>query len=104
MTENYAEAGLCGLASALTASGALTAPWRSVYEQVPRHWFVPDRAWARAEQGHGRHRLIDRHTDPQGWWAAVYEDSPITTQFADRHHDQDGEAPKGAPSSSNSMP
>jgi protein-L-isoaspartate(D-aspartate) O-methyltransferase len=43
---------------------------------TPRHHFIPDQAWAS-----GPRVWIDRHTDPDTWWRAVYADSAIVTQL-----------------------
>ncbi|WP_431959402.1 methyltransferase domain-containing protein [Actinacidiphila sp. bgisy160] len=98
--QHQPEAGRTRLASALIEAGDLPAEWLPALSAAPRDLFIPPQAWARADQGRGKHRQIDRDADPAGWWEAVAEDSPITTQFSD------GEAaePSGLPSSSNSQP
>ncbi|MFB6979494.1 protein-L-isoaspartate O-methyltransferase family protein [Streptomyces scopuliridis] len=53
---------------------------------VPRHEFIPARAWA-VPQGAGTPPAaasgywIDQHRDPERWWRAVYSDSVIVTQL-----------------------
>ncbi|MDT0442062.1 methyltransferase domain-containing protein [Streptomyces johnsoniae] len=54
--------------------------------RVPRHVFIPDRAWA-VGSGAGRGQWIDRNADPDAWWTAVYSDSVVFTQL------DDGETP-----------
>jgi protein-L-isoaspartate(D-aspartate) O-methyltransferase len=49
---------------------------------VPRHHFVPARAWARPS-GAGAGRWIDRYADPDGWWRAVCSDTVVYTQLDD---------------------
>ena len=55
--------------------------WRGVFEAVPRHLFIPDRAWCDPYDGPGH--LIDRKTDPGTWMDAVYSDAAIITQLDD---------------------
>ncbi|MGN9785667.1 methyltransferase domain-containing protein [Nonomuraea sp. ZG12] len=68
--------------AALTESLAgLDDRWREAMHAVPRHWFVPDRAWCHPDSGSGY--LIDRRTGPQRWIEAVYSDAAIVTQIND---------------------
>ncbi|TLP64067.1 methyltransferase domain-containing protein [Microbispora triticiradicis] len=70
------------LADALAANGELTDEgWRAALHAVPRHLFVPAVAWAEPYAGPGYR--IDRDTDPDAWWDAVYADHPIITQLDD---------------------
>ncbi|MGP3987992.1 methyltransferase domain-containing protein [Streptomyces sp. 3N207] len=46
--------------------------------------------------------MIDRSTDPAGWWGKVYSDVPLTTQWDDGAHT--GNSKGRTPTSSNSMP
>ncbi|GII81116.1 protein-L-isoaspartate O-methyltransferase [Sphaerisporangium rufum] len=55
--------------------------WRRAFHDVPRHLFVPDRAWRHSSAGDGH--PIDRAADPEAWLAAVYSDAAIITQFDD---------------------
>ncbi|MFC6082738.1 methyltransferase domain-containing protein [Sphaerisporangium aureirubrum] len=55
--------------------------WRDAWHAVPRHLFIPDRAWCDADHGPGR--LIDREADPEAWLDAVYSDAAIVTQLDD---------------------
>src|SRR4051812_18330385 len=90
--------GLCDL---LAAAEDLREPlWRAAFHAVPRHLFVPERAWA-SPNGPGDGHLIDRTADPDGWWDAVYSDTAIITQRRDGAADV-GEG--GEPSSSCSAP
>lgn len=89
---------LCDL---LAADGYLNDPvWRAAFHAVPRHLFVPDRAWA-SPNGPGDGHLIDRAADADGWWDAVYSDTAIITQRNDGAADV---ADGGEPSSSCSAP
>ncbi|RCG29122.1 protein-L-isoaspartate(D-aspartate) O-methyltransferase [Sphaerisporangium album] len=47
---------------------------------VPRHLFIPDRAWCHPEDGSMGY-LIDRTADPEVWLSAVYSDAAIITQI-----------------------
>jgi protein-L-isoaspartate O-methyltransferase len=89
---------LCDL---LAADGYLgDAAWRAAFHAVPRHLFVPERAWAvpnGSEDGH----LIDRAVDPVAWWDAVYSDTALITQRDDGSADV---AERGDASSSCSAP
>ncbi|EMF00558.1 methyltransferase domain-containing protein [Streptomyces mobaraensis NBRC 13819 = DSM 40847] len=96
------EAGPKGLASALLASGALTSDWLPAFEAVPRHFFVPDVIWpGRAGMNRQSDRVV-RSDEPEAWWAAVYRDAPITTQWDDGTYTGPGKGK--VPSCSNSMP
>jgi protein-L-isoaspartate(D-aspartate) O-methyltransferase len=89
------------LCDRLAAGGDLRSPvWRRALHAVPRHLFVPERAWA-APNGAGEGYLIDQVVDPDRWWSAVYSDSAIITQRADGAA---GVAEDGEPSSSCSAP
>ncbi|RFS80990.1 protein-L-isoaspartate(D-aspartate) O-methyltransferase [Actinomadura spongiicola] len=63
----------------LTAKGFLPDPadiWAKALRAVPRHAFVPARAWTASGP-------IDRDERPDEWWDAVYSDTPIITQADD---------------------
>lgn len=72
------------LADELTRAGALDSPaWAAALRAVPRHPFIPARAWSL--HGDGRRVGFDRREDPHAWWDAVYDpNQPIVTQFDDR--------------------
>ncbi|MEV6982794.1 methyltransferase domain-containing protein [Sphaerisporangium sp. NPDC051017] len=53
--------------------------WRGVFHAVPRHLFIPDRAWCDSDDGPGY--LIDRSADPEVWMDAVYSNAAIITQL-----------------------
>jgi protein-L-isoaspartate O-methyltransferase len=55
--------------------------WRGALQAVPRHLFVPDRAWCAPDDGPGY--FIDRDTDLDRWLAAVYSNAAIITQLND---------------------
>ncbi|WP_289009155.1 methyltransferase domain-containing protein [uncultured Thermomonospora sp.] len=75
------------LADRLAACGDLTRPeWRHLLLQVPRHLFVPDRAWC-VPDGPGAPYGIDRTRDPDQWLRAAYADAAIVTQVNDGHGD-----------------
>lgn len=86
------------LLQTLMDEGALSEEWRSPFEQVPRHLFVPDRAWLIEE---GR-TIIDRNADESTWLRAAYSDEPIITQWDDGA--SLGEHSSAAATSSLSMP
>ena len=102
MTRTDQEAGRSRLASALTASGALTADWLPSYRAVPRELFVPDRIWPGIADGTRQGPVLDRAKDHAAWLNAVYSDIPLTTQWDDGQHQGDGQGT--TPTSSNSMP
>ncbi|MFF7369406.1 methyltransferase domain-containing protein [Streptomyces tricolor] len=101
-THSEKEAGPQGLASALMEKGVLKSDWLPAFEAVPRHLFIPEMIWpGRAGMNRQDDRVI-RSEEPDVWWAAVYRDAPITTQWDDGAYAGPG---KGKiPSSSNSMP
>jgi protein-L-isoaspartate O-methyltransferase len=70
------------LAGELDAAGVLTDPaWRAAFYALPRHLFIPARAWVLRD---GRYVELDRDRDPDSWWDAVYSvGQPIITQFND---------------------
>ncbi|MFC4586129.1 methyltransferase domain-containing protein [Sphaerisporangium corydalis] len=67
---------------------------------VPRHLFIPDRAWCHPDDGPGY--LIDRAADPGMWLAAAYSDAVIVTRIDDGMGDM--RQPIGAFASSVSAP
>ncbi|MEV5507354.1 methyltransferase domain-containing protein [Streptomyces orinoci] len=96
------EAGPKRLASALLSEGALADDWLPAFEAVPRHLFVPDVIWPGRAGMNRQSDRVSRGEDPDTWWAAVYRDAPITTQWDDGAYAGAG---KGrVPSSSSSMP
>ncbi|MCX4676620.1 protein-L-isoaspartate(D-aspartate) O-methyltransferase [Streptomyces sp. NBC_01433] len=102
MTARKEEVGPQGLASALVASGALHPEWLPTFYSVPRDVFVPPRIWPGIAAGTRQNALVDRGTDPDAWFEAVYSDIPLTTQWDDGQHAGDGIGT--TPSSSNSQP
>ncbi|MGW4412430.1 protein-L-isoaspartate O-methyltransferase family protein [Nonomuraea sp. NPDC004702] len=54
--------------------------WQTGLRHVPRHRFVPDRAYAHAVRSGERSRSIDRTRDTADWWGAIYSDCSIITQ------------------------
>jgi protein-L-isoaspartate O-methyltransferase len=90
------------LADRLTEAGDLSdRRWREALMAVPRHLFIPGRAWA-SPNGPGEGYPIDRAADPGGWWEAVYSDTVIVTQFDEGNSRLN--AGVGTPTSSNSAP
>lgn len=55
------------------------AAWDRALRRVPRHLFVPARAWAVPQDDRPQH-LIDSSADADAWWAAVYSNTAIVTQ------------------------
>ncbi|GAB3977685.1 methyltransferase domain-containing protein [Actinoallomurus acanthiterrae] len=67
----------------LREDGHLTQEeWADALLEVPRHWFVQDRAWRRPP-GCGNGHAIDKCKDPLGWMTAVYSGDVIVTQIND---------------------
>lgn len=52
--------------------------WKQALRDVPREWFVPERAWV-TPMGVASSYWIDRVTDLESWYEAVYNDSTIVT-------------------------
>lgn len=80
------------LAGMLAERGLLSPQWRAVWEQTPRHHFVPDPAW----------RQLRRGCEPvtgQERMDLIYSDEPVVTQLDNGEPDGPGIA-----TSSNSMP
>jgi protein-L-isoaspartate(D-aspartate) O-methyltransferase len=72
------------LADLLADQGSLTDPrWREALLAVPRHLFVPDRAWARPDRLDSEGFRLDLAADPDLWWATVYSDAVIVLQIED---------------------
>jgi protein-L-isoaspartate(D-aspartate) O-methyltransferase len=91
------------LAEDLTARRILTdRVWRTGLQEVPRHVFVPARAWAESQEWTGTSRVIDRKAAASDWWNAVYTDCSIITQRDDG--DTDPADPAGTPTCSLSCP
>ncbi|WP_165495201.1 rRNA adenine N-6-methyltransferase family protein [Actinomadura roseirufa] len=94
---------LDGLVDDLAGRGILTdRTWRAGLREVPRHRFVPTRAWAEPQSWNGQSHLIDRTAAPSDWWNAVYSDTSIITQRDDGATDPTD--PSGAPTCSLSCP
>lgn len=72
--------GVSALIAELDAAGDLPPGSGPLLRRVPREWFVPDRFWAHDGQ---RYQPIDLASEPDRWFAAVYRDAPIVTQFND---------------------
>ncbi|MFD9269159.1 methyltransferase domain-containing protein [Streptomyces goshikiensis] len=104
MTERAAtEAGPQRLASRLMDSGALSSDWLPAYRAVPRESFVPDLIWPGVGTADGGPVAgIDRRSDPEGWFRAVYSDVSLTTQWDDGNHA--GPDRGNIPTCSNSQP
>ncbi|WP_371648549.1 MULTISPECIES: methyltransferase domain-containing protein [unclassified Streptomyces] len=83
------------LAEILQGKGVLSAQWKDAVENVPRHFFLPDRVEAGA-------CVISRAGDPESWLAAVYDDVAITTQVNFGETTDEGDY--RLPTSSSSMP
>ncbi|WP_170214927.1 methyltransferase domain-containing protein [Streptomyces otsuchiensis] len=73
--------------------------------EVPRHAFVPPRAWAAASAA-GPARWIDREKDADGWWRAVSSSAAIYTQLDDGRTEltEGNAALTRAPTSSSTSP
>lgn len=50
---------------------------------VPRHLFVPPRAWASPQGWRGDERVIDVEANASDWWEAAYTNTTIITQRDD---------------------
>ncbi|MEU4226935.1 methyltransferase domain-containing protein [Nonomuraea sp. NPDC026600] len=55
--------------------------WRDAFHAVPRHLFIPDKAWCHPDDGPGF--LIDRTADPEMWLDVAYSNASIVTQIDD---------------------
>lgn len=103
MTEhNVREAGLERLASRLVEEGVLSSDWLPTFRTVRRELFVPPVIWPGQAKGTGQQDAVDLSTDPDAWYAAVYSDVSLTTQWDDKPR---GGTTKGSiPTCSNSQP
>lgn len=101
MTGTTAQGRAAAFADRLAVAGRLAGPWRTAYDAVPRHLFVPRVAWA-VPDGPEPGQAIDRDQDPARWWDAVYSDTSIVTQIDDGVGDV--RTGKGSPSCSCSAP
>ncbi|MFJ7590175.1 protein-L-isoaspartate(D-aspartate) O-methyltransferase [Streptomyces sp. NPDC097617] len=63
---------------------------------------MPDRIWPGIADGTRQNPLVDRTADPEAWFRAVFSDIPLTTQWDDGDHFDDGLG--ATPSSSSSQP
>lgn len=104
MTPDDLSARIDRLCDRLAADGVLRSQaWREALHAVPRHLFIPERAWA-SPNAPGEGYIIDRGKDPAGWWDAVYSDTAIITQRADGTADVGDTSAVAEPSSSCSAP
>jgi protein-L-isoaspartate(D-aspartate) O-methyltransferase len=92
------------MVAGLIERGELSSDWRAAFEEVPRHWFIPDRVWRHAPNAGGAPDLVpvDRAEDPTGWLAMSYAPDSVITQVDDGRPDANGRGHE--PSSSASMP
>ncbi|WP_052422287.1 methyltransferase domain-containing protein [Nonomuraea candida] len=79
-----------------------SAAWATGLHEVPRHVFVPSRAYAAAYQPGESSRPIDRKANATDWWRACYTDCSIITQRDDGATAPDD--PTGTPTCSLSAP
>lgn len=78
--------------------------WKQALRDVPREWFVPERAWV-TPMGAAPSYWTDRATDSESWYEAVYSDSTIVTQIEDGGTDLTPQTAESAiPSSSTTAP
>jgi protein-L-isoaspartate(D-aspartate) O-methyltransferase len=89
-------------ANVIDPTGWNQRAWLTGLHEVPRHLFVPDRAWAQAFTTTGSDHAIDKATDPTGWWNAIYQNYSIITQRGDGTADP--RDPAAPPSCSLSCP
>jgi protein-L-isoaspartate(D-aspartate) O-methyltransferase len=64
----------------LDSAGLLPAGFGSLFRDVDRELFVPDRMWVKLG---GTYRPVDRATQPDQWLSYVYSNRSIVTQFDD---------------------
>lgn len=70
-----------GMVNGLVGAGALVdMAWRDVFEQVPRHVFVPA-FFEPSAQHPGRWRAVSEAGDRAAWLRAVYRDAELVTQL-----------------------
>lgn len=62
----------------MTGDGDLTPAWRSAFEQIPRHWFMP-RLFLFA--GGDRYTPMSSSTDRDQWLSRVYRNDMCVTQL-----------------------
>lgn len=78
--------------------------WKQALRDVPRKWFVPERAWV-TPMGNAPSYWVDGSTHPDLWNRAVYSDSTIVTQIEDGSTELTPQAAESAiPSSSTTAP
>ncbi|MEV0280289.1 methyltransferase domain-containing protein [Streptomyces sp. NPDC050610] len=88
-----AHPGHAALVELLDGRGLLSPAWRAVWEELPRHQFIPRQIW---RQGPERCESV---TTEGEWWRLVHSDEPVVTQVDDGREDGPGVA-----TSSNSKP
>ncbi|MEU6784228.1 methyltransferase domain-containing protein [Nonomuraea angiospora] len=69
---------ISGLIDAVSERRPVSGAIDKALRAVPRHRFVPSTGVVLTEGGP---RLIDRHADPDTWWATVYGPDAIVTQL-----------------------
>ncbi|MCA1219746.1 methyltransferase domain-containing protein [Streptomyces sp. 8L] len=80
------------LVRSLDERGLLSPRWRAVWQELPRHLFIPPRVWRQGPEG-------CEPVGPDAWWSLVGSDEPVILQVDDG--DEDG---PGIATSSNSKP
>lgn len=92
MTDPWMVGRIDALADYLTSSGVLDprtldgARWLRALHEVPRHLFVPRRAWMQPQDDRVE-ALIDRDVDAEAWWRGIYSNTAIITQRGDGQAD-----------------
>ncbi|PWV57305.1 methyltransferase domain-containing protein [Nocardiopsis sp. L17-MgMaSL7] len=81
------------LVARLVQAGDLSPHWRTAFEKVERHRFLPDRITSL------NGATVDRLRDEARWFELAYDDIPVVTQT-----DDGAEGGSGCPSSSASQP
>jgi protein-L-isoaspartate(D-aspartate) O-methyltransferase len=56
-----------------------SSSWPALFAQIPRAAFIPDIIWVDYGSGDAL-RPLSKHTDPDGWHAAVAANAPVVTQ------------------------
>ncbi|GAA0464136.1 methyltransferase domain-containing protein [Streptomyces olivaceiscleroticus] len=90
--------GQAALVRELAKGGLLSAEWREIWEQTPRHRFIPNPAWRQLR------RSCELVTGPERM-DLIYSDEPVVTQLDNGDNGDNGEGGgPGIATSSNSMP
>jgi protein-L-isoaspartate O-methyltransferase len=79
------------MVAGLLERAELASEWRSAFENVLRHRYIPDTVYVYDSSVNGPDLLpLRRSDDPNRWLKITYANAPVNTQVDDGHPDEWG--------------